>query len=399
MPKPPEADRSREGADDHSDASHRPDKPPAETTEHPSRTPDKDLSPEQEEDARDQLRDECDDASCFVADPNAGIQSGGSPISVMNGWCYVLLPMSTDARFWADPRLRIGLCKRHPLPHATPPADNPCPFQLVSVLAGKSRKNVLRAAWMEALLAHPDLPRHALWKNLLRNWRVVRLDLSAVRAAWLPGDPSLEKGEPQLRLDGEELTDPSPANWTRVRSMLRSHAAIVTVPGDPESLPMALRLLVFVLPAQALWEAGALQVSETPRLRRSSWWPGFQTPRLALGMRMLLWPRHKQKRISGSLFQLRMWWANFRTRRAERRAEKQQSLSTRREEHKEARTLHKSRIEFLRDFAHLVKDIADAVRALVEAATAIVKLVGLLIVVAPPAIIWLIPHMVHALGL
>jgi hypothetical protein len=301
---------------------------------------------EQERREREEVREIADEATNYLGDgedPWAIEQGPGAPedaplvtseVAVM----YALVPAKKEKGkeeegWWRDRRLGIGTCPYHSYPSGYPIEDNPCPYQAASVLVANTPDALYRAAWSEALIASPNLPRQVLWTSLRKNWRVERVEMTSVRIAWLGEESEFSGGEPRVRSDGRLRRGPSrPLSWERLRECVRTHrAAIAIIGSDPQGLNLAARAIVFKVPFNALAEADVIvstPLEEGYRVKR--------LPRLRLGNRLLIaklanWPPGRHRLRDAVHFRLTMWRANRRKTVKERRQRRQARRTARRD--------------------------------------------------------------------
>ncbi|HEX3239059.1 MAG TPA: hypothetical protein VHR18_02855 [Solirubrobacterales bacterium] len=253
------------------------------------------------------------------------------PVTVEMAAMFALVPADAPEEWWQDERLGIGSCPYHSYPAGYPIDKNPCPFQACSALVANNPADLYRAAWSELLSASPDIPRRALWLQLIRRWRVERIELGGVRIAWLQEEGSASGGEPQIRRDGRDRQGVC-LSWEKLRETVRSEfAAIAIVGGDPEGLGLAARAIVFKVPFDHLTKRLGAVSSEpiaTGRITR--------LPRLRLGNRLLIakllgWPPRRSRLRDSLHFRLTMLRANRRKTVRERRQRRQARHSARRE--------------------------------------------------------------------
>jgi hypothetical protein len=190
-------------------------------------------------------------------------------ISPQTGSFCVLVPSDAPARFWEDPRLRLGVCNYFPEP-ADAASNAQCPYEVVSLLAAPNLDLLYAGAFIEQHHAYPDMSRLAIIRDLSRRFRPVKLELDAVRVGDLLDDPDLVGGEPQLRWTGTHLavapnvTDPA---WSRTRQTLEHFAAAAVVPPDAGWQTAAFRLLIWTIPFAELSEQRVVRV----RTERARW--------------------------------------------------------------------------------------------------------------------------------
>jgi len=285
-------------------------------------SPDTSWSPSIRE--REELRLLAGDYERFIGGEPAGDGRERPRVQAVSGETYMLVPPDGPERPWEDHRGRIGSCVVHQdLPTHISLAEDPCPFRVTSYLISAVPEHLYWGLFMDLLAARPELPRHLVWRSVKR-WRVVRVRLNSVRVAFMTGRDSerfLPGGEPMLRH--------STAAWGFVRwAHTRDGAALAVVESDPAGSRIASRLLFYCHAADALCDAGAIEVVsgiEVPRRRPRIDERGADGRRVL--PRLLAPPTRKRPRLARWYDQLTRVWAGSRRRKARRLERRRARLS------------------------------------------------------------------------
>lgn len=354
------------------------DRPSHYPTDETKDKPD-DGAAEQELEKRSQLRDRVENPAYFVADPAdfpAAFDESERPIFPLSGNIFLAVRRDWAEEPLRDPEARIGVCDVHPLPTTVPAEDNPCAYQSVSYVVASSPSELRQALWSEALIGSTDLPPQALWKSIDKHWCIVEVEVEAVRCALLFDDPALPGGEPQLRHDGQRLTSDDAGSWRRVRNMLDQDAAMVILGGDPEGI--AQRIVIFTLPGTALTKVKALKWGEPIAFGEFDSWHGLGRGAWLRASQLPNRQSFIRRGRSELKFQYRMWRANCRAARDERRERRdlrRQASATRWQ-------VRRVIFEGLRELIAVVREAAEALIVVAKAILFVIVVIG-----APPTLV------------
>jgi hypothetical protein len=241
---------------------------------HPSDEDHLDGSQGVERERRNQLFERISNDPYRFVGPDREHDDADPAVKPLTGELCVLVPRDAPHQFWTDQRLRLGACNFFPEPNEGAFNEPRCPYRAVSVLAAPTVAHAVVGAFIQAHRAYPDMSRRAIVRDLRERWKPIRLEFNAVRIANLMDDRDLIGGEPQLRWSGNHLqseqhtSDPA---WTRARETLEHFAVAGVVAADLGWQGAAFRLLIWMIPFEALVEQGIVRLhpeQARPRVTR-----------------------------------------------------------------------------------------------------------------------------------